>query len=138
MYTLPDKLDQFLFVSSAKNKNEWYLPQGGIDEGEFVLDALFREIREELGILREEFGASHYLGVEDLDAEQVRADKRGFSKGKRYFFFTLFYIGSGTQFDVNQEEIDEYRWVMKSDISKLLSRTRPEKGLLILRWLSKL
>ena len=135
---IQDALGRVLFVCSTKNKNEWYLPQGGIDENELAIEALFRETEEELGIPRKELGTPHYLGEEDLDAEKTRADKRGFSKGKRYFFFKLSYVGPSRQFELNRKEIGGYEWVARGDIVQILFTTRSEKRSLIVKWLEKL
>lgn len=127
-----------LFVRSAKNLNEWYLPQGGIEIQESASGALLRELQEELRIPSSAVRLLDYLGSSDLDAESNRVDKRGFSKGKRYYFFTLSYSNPGNTLRINEEEIAEYRWVGLGQVEIILSSTRVEKRLLILKYLNKL
>lgn len=129
---------KILFVRSAKNQDEWYLPQGGIEEGEYAKSALFREIKEELGIELDALHIVAYLGVDELNAESTREDKRGFRSGKRYFLFGLLYNDECGILKVNQEEISECRWITQEDVPLILSTTRKEKGLLIMKWLNKL
>ncbi|MDP2668504.1 MAG: NUDIX hydrolase [bacterium] len=125
-----DAEKKILFVQSAKNLNEWYLPQGGIEKQESPENALFREIKEELFIDREKFTSMRYLGFADLDAEPERKDRRGFSKGKRYFFFQLEYTGS-KEVVVQKSELENYTWVSTNKIDDVLATTRKEKTKLI-------
>ena len=131
--------DKILFVLSAKNQQEWYLPQGGIHEDENVIGALLRELKEELDIEPEHVHLIAYVGQEDLDAPSARKEKRGFSKGKRYFFFLLKYQEDlKKSFTLKREELADYRWVEPKNIVEILSTARPEKKALITRWISKL
>lgn len=40
---------EFFIAERSDLKNVWQFPQGGIDEGESPKDALFRELKEEIG-----------------------------------------------------------------------------------------
>lgn len=115
-----------LLVQSAMNPDNWGLPQGGIESDEEVLTALLREIGEETGISPQELNCERFLYNEDLDAEPERKDKRGFSKGKRYFFFALRYLGNET-LHCDPGEIRDYRWAAESDIPRILATTRAAK-----------
>ena len=39
-----------VLLAKRKNENSWQLPQGGIDADENDMDALFRELEEEVGL----------------------------------------------------------------------------------------
>lgn len=135
---IKNKKERILLIRSAKNKRVWYLPQGGIEYGELVETALFREIEEELGIAQKDLTLINYLGFEDLDAEKSRRDRRGFIKGKRYFFFTLFFIPSAETLNINHDEVSNYLWTPQKDITHILTASRIEKRKLLLKWLNVL
>ncbi len=42
--------DQLVWAKRSGQKNAWQFPQGGIDEGEISEQALYRELKEELGL----------------------------------------------------------------------------------------
>lgn len=115
-----------LLVASAKNFADWGLPQGGIDPDEPMLHALLREIEEETGITSSLLIIKHLLGWCDLDSETSRADKRGFRKGKRYFFYLLEYDGPN-ELAVNAAEIADYSWAGFVEAEMLMVSTRAEK-----------
>ena len=127
---------RFLFVQGANNGREWSFLQGGIARGERADVALFREIEEEVGIPKEKLTLIEFLGVEDLFAPWERKNKRGFSTGKRYFFFSLLYKGE-EELKTNKKEIAAYVWELPKDAEKLLSKTRKRKKKLILEYLKK-
>ena len=133
---IADKKGRVLLVESAKKGHDWSFPQGGINQGETVEDALFREIKEEVGIDHVNLVLHGYLGAEDLDAPSKRIDKRGFTKGKRYFFFDLWWNGHGA-LKINREEIGNYAWLQLANIPGFFSSLRAEKKHLLFSFLAK-
>lgn len=127
-----DQNNRILLVQSVKNTHDWSFPQGGIEQGEDVVQALFREVNEEVGIEGHQLRLTHYNGVEDLDAEPGRSDKRGFTKGKRYFFFELVYTGS-RELRIQESELAGYSWVDPQEFKAALATTRAEKRDMMLR-----
>ena len=123
-----------LFVQSAKNLSEWYLPQGGIEQNETFVSALHRELFEELGIVSAAVEIEHYKGSHDLDAEIERKDRRMFSRGKRYFAFTLRYNGPD-DLRFNSDEIASFCWAAPECAARVLETSRPEKKYLLLKFL---
>ena len=48
----------FILVAERSNiRGAWQFPQGGVDPGEGLEEALFREIEEEIGVIPHESGA---------------------------------------------------------------------------------
>jgi 8-oxo-dGTP pyrophosphatase MutT (NUDIX family) len=90
---IEDTAGNFLFVQSAKNPDDWWFPQGGVEPGEDATQAILRESQEELGVSPDQLALKDFFGSADLDAETVRADKRGFTRGKRYLF-SISYIAA--------------------------------------------
>ncbi|SFV59606.1 Adenosine (5')-pentaphospho-(5'')-adenosine pyrophosphohydrolase [hydrothermal vent metagenome] len=42
--------DNKVLIAKIVNKNKWQFPQGGIDKNEEVVDAMYRELEEEIGL----------------------------------------------------------------------------------------
>lgn len=128
---------QVLLVQSAKATNDWSMPQGGIEQGEHFLTGLFREIRQETGLLRLDYAYQGCLDYQDLDFPPDRQDKRGFTRGKRYFFCQVLFDGDPSKVVLQPEELSDYRWATAEETISLLTHNRPEKTAMIKRVLTK-
>jgi len=119
-----DGRGRLLLVQSRFNPDEWMFVQGGIEEGEAPLEALARELREEIDVGADFFAPSAYVGTADLDAEEGRVDKRGFTKGKRYYIYEVAYRGP-EELRLQAEELSGYSWVeARFDDPRLLAMLR--------------
>lgn len=94
----------------------WQFPQGGIHHGESPLDAIYREIEEELGIaqtdvelLREHDDWLTY----ELPTEH-RSQKTGRGQTQRWFLFLL--RGDPSSMRVDEREFDAWRWMPFEDV----------------------
>ena len=121
-----DKEGKLLFVQSKKGPTDWCFPQGGVEANEDVVAALKRELGEETGMKGAELKVKGFQGVKELDAEPGRADKRGFTKGKKYFFFVVEYAGP-QDLTLQAEEVTGYRWVEPGSAAQTIATTREEK-----------
>lgn len=129
---------KFLIVQSSKSSNAWYFPQGGINLGETLSENLSRELAEELGLnfendLKNLVYNFHY---EILDAKPSRKTRRGFAKGKAFFFTLAEYHGSG-QFNLQHDEIADAKWMVYNEAIECFNIGRPEKAALSKRGLDK-
>lgn len=129
-----DALGRVFVVQSAKNMNDWLFPQGGIEQDENIINALYREVNEEVGLWKDQLRFLSYCGSADLAAEPGRKDKRGFVKGKRYFFFKLFYSGTG-KIILQKGELAGHKWIYPHDMKDALDTTRAEKRALMLQFI---
>ncbi|MCX6761837.1 MAG: NUDIX domain-containing protein [Candidatus Moranbacteria bacterium] len=98
----------------------WQLPQGGIDNGEDIEIAFFREMREEIGSEFIEvcdknislFGEDKVeFPAHSQDSRELKNDagKVIFMKGKKYFF--VFVNTDTNAIDISQSEFDDFKWV---------------------------
>mmetsp|Transcript_11862 Transcript_11862/g.21451 ORF Transcript_11862/g.21451 Transcript_11862/m.21451 type:complete len:149 (-) Transcript_11862:1659-2105(-) len=54
----------FVLMVTARKRDTWILPKGGIEEGESAIDAALREAREEAGVIAREQLATFLGGYE--------------------------------------------------------------------------
>lgn len=108
-----------LFVRSRGN-NIAYCAGGKLEEGETVIEALFREVKEEVGV------ALHPESVRY--AETFTAPAHGHEPGTIVEIEAYFATGDGEPFP--RGEIAELTWLSSADGEKTT-----DTGRLILRWL---
>jgi putative (di)nucleoside polyphosphate hydrolase len=107
-----------------RKHNLWQLPQGGIDNGEDLETAFFREMTEEIGnkfvkscdkkiVL---FGEDKVeFPTHSQDSRELRNDagQAIFMKGKKYFFV---YVNANIDtIDISQSEFEDFKWVSFED-----------------------
>lgn len=124
--------DNKILLLFHKKYKLWQLPQGGINNRETVLEALKREMEEELGVdfikncdfsdtlITEEaqliFPKKHQ-GSRELKTDEGQEKSM---KGKRYFFLKI--NARETQIDLKKTEFDDYLWLNKTDALKLAQK----------------
>ncbi len=109
--------DNKLLLGGRKGAKGWQFPQGGMLEGEDPVDAMFRELHEEIGL---EPGDVEVLGVSSdwlryrLPDRFIRRNSRPLCIGQKQRWFMLRLITDDTRlrFDrCEKPEFDRVRWV---------------------------
>lgn len=117
----------------------WQLPQGGLDEGEPVEEAAWRELREETGLtaahvdLVAEYHA--WLGYE-LPVES-RSTKTGRGQVHRWFHFRMRDDVSVPELPGNQGEFRGWLWMSMADLAAGAVDFRQPVYRLLERWLDR-
>lgn len=101
---------RILVCERLGQKNSWQFPQGGVDLGENLEEALKRELSEEVGVLPETYSIRIQKGPYRYTYENGLL--RGFA-GKDQHFFLLDYKGplDAIRLDLPHPEFQNYAWI---------------------------
>ena len=127
---LPLRIGVGAIVLNAKNKvfvgkridnpiDKWQMPQGGVNDGEQLIDAMKRELEEETGIknikiIREIKGWAEY----ELPRHLLGKIWKGKYRGQKQKWFIVRFLGNDNEVNLNKNkpEFIEWKWL---DIEKL-------------------
>lgn len=104
----------FVGARADNSDDSWQMPQGGIDEGEPLLDAALRELEEEIGTQMAKYIAEHSDWISYLFPEEVsRVTRGGLYKGQMHRWFAMRFTGEDTDIniDVATPEFRAWKWV---------------------------
>ncbi|OIQ90605.1 RNA pyrophosphohydrolase [mine drainage metagenome] len=133
--------DQVFVGRRRKTKGKsWQMPQGGIDEGEAPRDAVFRELKEEIGTDQAEIVAeSERWLFYDLPPDLVGKAWRGRWRGQRQKWFVMRFKGKDQDIDIKRHhaEFSDWKWVALDDLPDLIVSFKRPLYLEILEEFSK-
>ena len=106
-----------ILLAKRFKQNGWQLPQGGIDEDETELDALYRELQEEVGL-----DPSHVTLIAktpkwlryELPDEHVRRTQKPMCIGQKQVWYLLKLDSSDDEISLDLHddvEFDDWKWV---------------------------
>ena len=109
--------DGQLFWARRKGHDSWQFPQGGINAGESPEQALFRELREETGLTRNEvrvLGSTRDWLRYRLPQKYMRHDSKPLCVGQKQRWFLLLLTGDESKvnfYETDHPEFDGWMWV---------------------------
>tara|TARA_B100000614_G_scaffold198365_1_gene179549 strand:- start:33 stop:509 length:477 start_codon:yes stop_codon:yes gene_type:complete len=117
--------DNKVFVAKRIDnpKNFWQMPQGGVDIGEDLLSAAYRELEEETSIknvklIQEIEGTTTY----ELPKHLLGVIWKGKFKGQKQKWFLMRYLGNDNDIDIktrNPEFLD-WKWIDLKQITEVV------------------
>ena len=117
--------DNKVFVAKRIDnpKNFWQMPQGGVDIGEDLLSAAYRELEEETSIknvklIQEIEGTTTY----ELPKHLLGVIWKGKFKGQKQKWFLMRYLGKDNEINLRTKnpEFLEWKWVDLRQITELV------------------
>lgn len=98
-------------------RNAWQFPQGGVDEGESLEQALVRELGEEIGLAPGEFRIVEKRGGYRYRFPSGR--KKGF-EGKEQTYFLCDFLASDDRIDLETHvpEFRKWKWIAPSEFRR--------------------
>ena len=97
-------------------EDAWQFPQGGINEGESLEEAMYRELMEEVGLSPnhvEIIGQTKDWLRYDVPRQWVRRDSYARYRGQKQIWFLLKFIGKDSDIlltNSQNPEFDSWRW----------------------------
>jgi putative (di)nucleoside polyphosphate hydrolase len=105
-----------VFWGKRIREHAWQFPQGGIKQGESPEQAMYRELEEETGLLRQHvqiIGRTQDWLRYEVPERWVRREWRGHYRGQKQIWYLLRLTGRDTDIDLRASghpEFDAWRW----------------------------
>lgn len=115
----------------------WHIPGGGVEEGEGMVTAIEREIREEIGL---DISTESKKLISDSDTgEAIKTDKNTGEKWLVKMSFNVYQIdlkenAQDIQVSLN-DDLTEYQWVQLADLKNFKHTPPSEKLFRELKWM---
>ena len=120
---LNDERKVFVAKRIDNPKNFWQMPQGGVDEGESLLEAAYRELKEETNItkvklIKEIEGTLTY----ELPSHLLGKIWKGKYKGQKQKWFLMKFLGSDSDINIKtaNPEFIEWKWIDLEKITEVV------------------
>ena len=114
-----------VFVAKRKDNpvDKWQMPQGGVDLGESLQDAMYRELFEETSISKIEIlkELNYWLEYE-LPQNLLGIIWKGKFRGQKQKWFIVRYLGSDSEININTKkpEFIEWKWIDAQMLPKVI------------------
>jgi putative (di)nucleoside polyphosphate hydrolase len=105
-----------VFWGKRVKEHSWQFPQGGIKHGETPEQAMYRELTEEIGLLRKHvriLGRTRDWLRYEVPEQWVRREWRGAYRGQKQIWYLLRLVGRDTDVSLrasDHPEFDAWRW----------------------------
>ena len=117
--------DNKVFVGKRKDNpiDKWQMPQGGVDKGEELVDAMRRELKEEtsiknIKIIKEIDGWLDY----ELTKNLLGKIWKGKYRGQKQKWFIVKFLGEESEINITTKrpEFIEWKWVERSQLPNII------------------
>lgn len=102
--------NQLLITRNFGHGDKWFVPRGGIEEGESQEEALRRELFEELGVRNVKLIKKSQISTIFTLPEGYVKEKNLPYIGQAQTYFWMF-LSKAEKIDISNDEVEEYKWI---------------------------
>jgi putative (di)nucleoside polyphosphate hydrolase len=114
----PEKKE--IFIAQRNDmKDVWQFPQGGIDKGEDVEEALFRELEEEIGTQRVKVIAEYPEWISYDFPEKIAKKMKPYKGQTQKYFLLKLKKKAKINIDTKHPEFDDYKFVSIDEVLEM-------------------
>ena len=114
--------NQKVFFGKRINKNVWQFPQGGLKNQESHVNGMFRELKEEIGLDRDDviiIGKTTKWLCYEIPKSYIKGASN--YKGQKQIWFLLKFLREDSVINLNtttKPEFDQWEWIKYEDAIK--------------------
>ena len=123
--------DNKVFVGKRKDNpiDKWQMPQGGVDEGENLVDAMKRELKEETSIINIKIIKEIDDWMEyELPEYLIGKIWKGRYRGQKQKWFVVKFLGKDDEINLktNNQEFIDWKWLNVENLPSVIVNFKKE------------
>ena len=132
----PDKKE--IFIAQRNDlSNVWQFPQGGIDEGEEVQEALFREMEEEIGTKKAKIIAEYPEWISYDFPSKIAKRMKPYKGQKQKYFLLKLKKSAKINLDTKHPEFSDYKFVKLKDVLSMSASFKKDVYKKVIKYFKK-
>jgi len=132
----PDKKE--IFIAQRNDLSDvWQFPQGGIDDGEEVQEALFREMKEEIGTKKAKIIAEYPKWISYDFPPKIAKNMKPYKGQKQRYFLLKLKKKAKINLDTKHPEFSDFKFVKLDEVLSLSASFKKDVYKKVIKYFKK-